>query len=344
MFNVEYIHKINVEVLSKGGQDDMNTKDMILKSLGGRLRFVLSAISEENFEQLEEIRIRIQRPLSVKSKSKEYFLTAQGSTTKEIVQAYCPQAEEIQTTLELLSRFSLYAFEEEIKNGFITIEGGHRIGITGKVTAEDGKIKAIRNISALNIRISHEIKGCGDSVLPYMVENGQVLHTLIVSPPGCGKTTLLRDLVRQISNGKEGLLQGQNVGVVDERGEVAGCYQGVAQNDVGIRTDILDCCPKAEGMLLLVRSMSPQIIAVDEIGADKDIYAIESILNSGVRFIGTIHGTDLEDILKKPLLEQVLKKNIFERFIVLEKKNRVGVVKGIYNASFKPIHTEEEKT
>lgn len=316
----------------------MDTKDIILKSMGGRLRFVLSALTKEDFEQIEEIRIRAKKPLCIKKRNEEIFLTEQGTVTLEPKKAFYTETYEIQNSLELLSRFSLYAFEEELKNGFITIEGGHRIGVTGKVTTENGHVKMIQNMNALNIRISHEKKGCADTILEYIIKDGELLHTLIISPPGCGKTTLLRDIVRQVSNGKGKILSGKNVGVADERGEIAGCYQGVAQNDVGIRTDVLDSCPKAEGMLLLVRSMSPQVIAADEIGKDEDIYALESIMNSGIRLICTVHGKGIEDILRKPVLGQLLEKNIFQRFIVLYKRKSVGEVEGIYNERFQNIY------
>lgn len=319
----------------------MNTKETILKSMGGRLRFVISALSEKDFEQIEEIRIRAKKPLSIKRDNREVFITEQGTITLEPKKAFSAEVYEIQNSLELLSRFSLYAFEEELKNGFITIEGGHRIGITGKTIAENGHVKMIQNINALNIRISHEKKGCADNILQYIIQNGELLHTLIISPPGCGKTTLIRDIVRQVSNGKDNLIVGKNVGVADERGEIAGCYQGMAQNDVGIRTDVLDSCPKAEGMLLLVRSMSPQIIAADEIGKDEDIYALESVMNSGIRLICTVHGKAIEDILRKPVLGQLLEKNIFQRFVVLCKRKSVGEIEGIYNEKFQNIYRKQ---
>ena len=151
------------------------------------------------------------------------------------------------------SNYSLYAYEYEMRQGFITIEGGHRVGMTGQAIIEDGKVKNLRYISSINLRMSHEIKGCADQVFSYIVSGGKMCHTLIVSPPRCGKTTLLRDMIRQISDGNR-WIGGMSVGVVDERSEIGGCYMGVAQNQLGDRTDILDCCPKAEGMMMLIRS------------------------------------------------------------------------------------------
>ena len=156
--------------------------------------------------------------------------------------------------------------------------------------------------------------------------------TCIIGPSGCGKTTLLRDLVRQISDGWE-TFPGNTVGVVDERSEIGGSYQGIPQNDVGIRTDVLDCCSKAEGMVMLLRSMAPQVIAVDEIGNYEDIRAIEMTLNSGCKLLATVHGSSIDEIRKKPLLERLIKEHVFERYIILQKETagKIGKVREIYD-------------
>ena len=189
-----------------------------------------------------------------------------------------------------------------------------------------------RQISCINIRFAHQITGCADMVIPYVTEDGKLCHTLIISPPGCGKTTLLRDLVRQISDGWE-TFPGNTVGVVDERSEIGGSYQGIPQNDVGIRTDVLDCCSKAEGMVMLLRSMAPQVIAVDEIGNYEDIRAIEMTLNSGCKLLATVHGSSIDEIRKKPLLERLIKEHVFERYIILQKETagKIGKVREIYD-------------
>ncbi len=156
-------------------------------------------------------------------------------------------------------------------------------------------------------------------------------HTLIVSPPRCGKTTLLRDIIRQLSTGSQGH-GGVTVGVVDERSELGACYQGVPQNDLGIRTDILDCCPKARGMMMLIRTMSPQVIAVDEIGGREDMEAIEYVMNCGCRLAATVHGSSMDDIRQKPFLGEMVKAGMFQRYIVLSGKGQAGRVQEIFDS------------
>ncbi len=316
----------------KGG-NRMEIKKHLLQVCSPTLKKILTQISPQQFEEIEEIRIRSYKPLLIKHRKGEDFLTVRGKWTKFPEEGYSCVMEDITLTLELMSDYSLYAFEEEIKNGYITLLGGHRVGLTGKVIVEKGQVKALRYISGLNIRISHEKIGCADSIIPYLLCETSIYHTLIVSPPGCGKTTLLRDIIRQISNGISSRCSGLTVGVVDERSEIAGCYQGIPQKDIGIRTDVLDGCPKVEGMMMLLRSMAPQVIAVDEIGHEKDIYAIENVLNAGCKIICTVHGNSIEDLQQKPVLSTLLKKNIFERIIFLSHRQGPGTLEKIIDGT-----------
>ena len=290
---------------------------------------VKSVLEYENlhFDYLQEIRLRAGYPVILLYAGKEKILPMKA--TERI----------IRETLEYVSNYSLYAYENELKQGFITIEGGHRVGMAGQVLIENGRVKNLKYISSLNIRVSHEIIGCADKLFPYITNNKQMFHTLIISPPRCGKTTLLRDMIRQISDGNE-YVQGCTVGVVDERSELAGCYQGVPQNQMGMRTDVLDGCPKAEGMLMLVRSMSPQVIAIDEIGDPEEVQAIKYAMYCGCKMIATVHGESLEDLQRKPLLEQMIREQCFERYVVLSNRKRVGEIATIYDNDGIMIFTE----
>ena len=301
----------------------LKRKLQILQVLSKSIRKLIIQENPE-FEALQEIRLRIGQPLIMVSHNTEYVLPL-DETQKHIV-----TKQEIRETMDYISNYSLYAFENEMKQGFITIEGGHRVGLTGKENIENNRIRNMQYISSINIRIAHEVLGCADKVLPYITVNKQMCHTLVISPPRCGKTTLLRDLVRQISNGNQ-YVKGCTVGVVDERSELGGCYMGVAQNQMGMRTDILDCCPKAEGMIMLVRSMSPQVIAVDEIGSTDDIHAIEYAMHCGCKLLATVHGASMDEVKNKPILNQLILSKRFERYIVLDNQNRVGEIREIFD-------------
>ncbi len=265
----------------------------------------------------EEIRMRIGRPILLDTGSEELFWDKQsGQLTKSMDGAYTASEADIKEIVLHMSKYSLYAFEEELRAGFLTIRGGHRIGIAGRAVCEKGSIRTIRQISYLNIRIAGEKKGCADSLLPYLRSGETVYNTLIVSPPGIGKTTLLRDCIRQLSTG-DADHPGLTVGVVDERSELAACYLGQPQNDLGPRTDVMDGCPKSEGMLLLLRSMSPQVIGVDELGGQEDFDAVEYALHCGSRILGTIHGENLEEMKRKPHLSRWLSQGFFERYLLI---------------------------
>lgn len=313
----------------------MERKEELIRLFSMQIRSCLEK-SVIDFKNLYEIRLRVNQPMIFNYKGQELFLKKGGGLSTEQTDCYIVQQKELKETLEYISNFSLYAFEEEIKKGFITVQGGHRIGLAGKAFLEQSHVKGMKYISYINIRISHEIKGCANQILPYLVNGKELYHTLIISPPRCGKTTLLRDCIRQISNGACGM-HGMSVGVIDERSELGGSYFGVLQNDLGMRTDVLDCCPKPEGIMMLLRSMSPAVIAVDEIGGGEDAKAIENALFCGCKILATIHGNSLRDIEQKPLFRGIADRQIFQRYVVLKGQTKAGQILDIYDARGKSV-------
>ncbi len=267
--------------------------------------------------ETEEIRLRTGRPVMVLGSRGEYFWNQGEAKLQDAREGgYVWQESDMKETLSRMSRYSMYALEEELRHGFFTIQGGHRIGVAGRTVCEEGKVLSFRNISGLNIRVARQKKGCARELLPWLVCGDGIFNTLLLSPPGVGKTTMLRDCIRLLSEGSSAL-PGRKVGVVDERSEIAASFLGVPQNDLGHRTDVLDNCPKAEGMRLLLRSMSPQVIAVDELGGREDFLAVEEALHCGCQIIGTMHARDAGELQEKIYLTDWLAKGFFGRFVFL---------------------------
>ena len=317
----------------------MEKKDELIKIFSKNIREILTRVAV-SFDEVQEIRLRVAAPLLMVYKNEEYYISRLGQLSRDCRDAYLVSRNELKETMEYMSNYSLYAFEEEMKQGFLTIQGGHRIGVAGKTILDESGIKTMKFISFINVRLSHQVKGCASPVLPYLYGNEEILHTLIISPPRCGKTTLLRDLIRQISNGTEAH-PGMTVGVVDERSEIGACYQGIPQNELGIRTDILDCCPKARGMMMLIRTMSPRVIAVDEIGSREDLEAVEYVMNCGCKLIATVHGSSIDDLKQKPVLRRLVEERIFERYIVLNNKGKIGNIDQIYDSRGTQLYKAE---
>ncbi|ATA60630.1 stage III sporulation protein AA [Geobacillus stearothermophilus] len=268
---------------------------------------------------IEEIRIRISRPLEVIVDGKARLLPYEVTKEDGVY------------LLNKLSHYSIYAVEEELRRGFMTIEGGHRVGLAGKVVTEGGKVKAIRDVASFNIRIAKEQIGIADPLIPY-VYDGRWRHTMIIGSPQTGKTTLLRDAARLISSGT-GRIPAQKVAIVDERSEIAGCVKGIPQFSFGPRLDVLDACPKAEGMMMMIRSMSPDVMIVDEIGREEDSEAVLEAANAGVSIWTTVHGRTVRDVWQRPTLRPVMEQRVFERFIELTNVPHPGFIRRIVDAN-----------
>lgn len=287
--------------------------------------------------QVNEIRLRAGKPVLILENGREFFLDKSGKYINTREGALCLDKEVLEKIVQHICHYSLYAFEEEVRQGYITVAGGHRIGMVGQVVLDgEGKIKTMKYICGLNIRISHQVKGVADAILPELYHNGHPKSVLIVSAPGGGKTTLLRDIVRSLSNGSA-YGSGVSVGVVDERSEIGGSYLGQPQNDVGIRTDILDACPKVLGMMMLLRSMSPKVIAIDELGSEEDLEAVRVAAVSGCKMVATMHGDSMEDILHRKQMKEALDEGLFETVLLLGKEKSRYMVRQIYE------RTEERK-
>lgn len=278
-------------------------------------------INIEKLNQLQEIRIRVNRQAILKYDNEE-----------EIID-YIPQEKEVLSILQMICENSIYSYQSQITNGFITLYGGHRVGITGNIAMKDNKITNINYISSLNFRIAKEIIGTSKSIINHVISNNEINNTLIISKPGCGKTTILRDLVRNISN------YGYTVSLIDERGEVAAMYKGVPQNDVGLRTDVMDNVTKSLGMKIAVRTMAPDVIVADEIGTTEDIDAINYGICSGVKGIFTAHAGNVEELKLNKNLEKLYEQKIFKKLIFLEKQ---GKVKNIYTLTNNLYKTDDE--
>ncbi len=267
----------------------------------------------EEWLEIEEIRIRAEAPLTLGISGESCFMTNEGGITNHEKDAYIVTKEEVQSTFAAICENSVYAHMDEIRQGFLTLKGGHRVGICGKAVTEEGRIQTFREVSSLNVRIAHEIVGIADSVMDTIVHGRCVESVLIISPPQVGKTTLLRDVMRQISD------RGFKTGVADDRGELAALYQGVPQNQIGAQTDVIDNAPKSEAIQMLLRTMSPAVIISDEIACQEDVDAIRLAHGTGVAVIATTHGSEMEEVRQRNLLKPLFQDGVFQKAILLRR-------------------------
>lgn len=290
---------------------NMKNIDEILRYFPNKIYQIFFNLFQENSkiaEELQEIRMRAERPIILKLRERDLILQY-NITQTEILQI-----------VERLCENSIYAYKNQICEGFITVKGGHRIGLTGSCVIENGKIINVKHISSLNFRIAREVLNCSTRVLREVIdiENKSIYNTILVAPPGKGKTTMLRDIIRRLSNGIDEInFKGKTCGVVDERGEIAAMYKGIPQNDVGIRTDIIENVEKNQGIHMLIRTMAPEIIACDEIGSKEDVEAIHYALYSGVKGIFTMHGKNIEDIKNNKQIYELIENREIQKVVFL---------------------------
>jgi len=315
---------------------DRTVEEEIIRWVNERMGKIIQ-IAVKNLgskETLEEIRLRVNQPIMIRTDRREYFLNSAGQIASQ-ANAILATKEDLQDILERMTYSSLYAAEEELRHGFLTLPGGHRVGVSGETVVEHERIRTIRNISALNIRLARQPATKVLNLLKLILApNKSLYHTLIISPPRAGKTTVLRMLVRHLSNGIPEIgLEGQQVGVVDERSEIAGMWQGIPSFDLGCRTDVLDRCPKVQGLNMLIRSMSPSVVAVDELGGPEDVTALNDAVRCGVKVLATAHAATLQEVQRRAFLKELFQPPIFERVVILSREKGPGTLVGVYDAT-----------
>ena len=273
--------------------------------LPSRLRRIAMELPEQDRVRAEEFHLRAGRCMSV--------LLPEGERSLEAIVT----SEELETLCDIAAEFSRYASMETLRQGFLPVRGGFRVGLCGSAVMKDGAVTNLKQISSAVIRISREQRGIAREIAPKLFRDGRFRSTLLLSPPGGGKTTLLRDLVRQLSCGDG--IPPQRITLVDERGEVAALYQGLPQLDVGAHTDVLDGCPKAQGLMLLLRAMNPQVLAVDEITAPEDVAALCAAAGCGVTVLATAHGENREDLLRRAVYAPLWERGLFRRLVTIRR-------------------------
>lgn len=310
--------------------------NQVLSVCPSDIRQKLALLSPEHLAELEEIRLRLGQAVQVVGSRYDCFLSATYGLTHQSGEGLVVTADHLQRVIQAVTQSSLYAVEEDVRRGFVTIPGGHRVGIAGRVVlSEAGTVRAVRLVSSLNIRVAKERIGSAQTILPftYDTNTGRPLNVLLLSPPQCGKTTLLRDLVRSWSTGRVSPgVAAARVSLIDERSEIAGSMEGQPQFDVGPRTDILDGCPKAEGVLMAIRSLSPGVVVTDEIGHDDDAAALIEATHAGVAVFASAHAHSVGHWRTRPSMKPLYDAHAFERYVVLSRRRGPGTVERICDA------------
>ena len=287
-----------------------------------------------NIVKLFEIRLRLNKPIILNVANTIYGINEEGlcqhnkgiKATKQI----------IDKIVSLASENSVYAVDNELRCGYVTAKDGLRIGVAGEFVDNKGLINSVKNIMSINIRIPHNVLGCSNVIMPYIIDDKTIFNTLILSPPGLGKTTLLRDIVINFSNLKGYL----NCLVIDERYEIAGKAEINSTFDLGYNVDVLYGGNKSYSIICGIKSLAPNIIFTDEIGTEKDAQSIVYAKNCGVNVIATMHAKSLNEFCDKEELSLLFKKKVFDRFIILSNRKGIGTIEGVYDKNFKLLYGE----
>ncbi len=309
--------------------DNIKRFDIAVQSLTGRLCEIFTCLNKTDKERIREIRLRSRRPVAVITENGTEFITPSGRLTQIYSDLTVRTDErEIEEIFRRLCGYSVHSFTQAINKGYITLNGGHRAGVAGTAVCDKNSVTAVRDICSINLRVAKEIKGCADEL--YKMEFADGLHSLIIAgPPSSGKTTILRDLIRILSGTDKGNIY--KTFVCDERGELAASVSGIAQNDMGINSDIITSYPKYEGIMIGLRSFSPDVIVCDEVATNEEFEAVEAGVNSGVCFVLSVHARDERELRTKPLIHKLLKTGAFSKIILLSGKN-IGKIHNVFTA------------
>lgn len=290
----------------------------VLLYMPKRIASAIGKISSENISRINEIRLRTNRPISISSFGKNYYVTENGGLTTHKTLGIISRKDDINECFRAICDYSIHSYKNEISEGFITLEGGNRVGMCGTAVLSGQCVETLKYINGLNFRIAGQVVGCSEEICNRLYDTN-IVSLLIIGPPLSGKTTILKDMCRILG-------EKYKISVIDERSEISAVYHGVSQNDIGTLTDVFDGYPKGEGITSAIRVMSPEIIICDEIGGKKDCDAILDSVNSGVKFISSVHGSSIEEILKRSNIAKLISNDIFQYGVLLGSGNRLGEI------------------
>lgn len=299
----------------------------VCRYLPPTIRPAMESIARNDLFPTQEIRLRANQPLAVVAGGQNLFVTHQGELTVSPSVSYKVTAEDIKNIFMCACQNSVYAYSKELQNGYITLSGGHRMGLAGRIIYENNTISTIRDLSSLSIRIAGEKKGCSHGIMPYLIRDGHIRSCAVISPPGGGKTTVLRDIARSAS------LRGHRVCIIDERSEIAGSSHGIARYDLGPSCDVLDGCDKTDGLQWALRCLSPSVIIVDELGSATEAQAVLQGISGGVSTVFSLHAANIRQAMQRSPMRLLIKQKVPDLCVVLGSSQAPGKIVDIYDFS-----------